>query len=318
MEKDYEKPYEETEKKIKRSRSSLSNDEDDDHDDDDAKMVMMKKQEALVRKSHKCNICGKSFNNGKALGGHRRSQFLKKKPNNQSPELKTPSKHIRVSCFNDDEDIRVISCYICNKKFPTKNALYGHMRSHFGRVCKGVSPPSNYNIQNSSSSNNSNKKEDQDDDDDDDDDDGNFSLPRWKTRDKRGRKYIGSVEAAKNLLHLCHNGEVSDLNSKRSEFPLPIKKMNFLVGESSSNGNGKKEFVVNKIKFVFSGSLKIENKSDWNGDDDDQDESDNISDKKLKTSEGLCESRVDKKPSNHSEEQKTFNFDLNEPYVMED
>ncbi|WJX24613.1 hypothetical protein P8452_13699 [Trifolium repens] len=157
MEKDYEKPYEETEKKIKRSRSSLSNDEDDDHDDDDAKMVMMKKQEALVRKSHKCNICGKSFSNGKALGGHRRSHFLKKKPNNQSPELKTPSKHIR-----------------------------------------------------------------------------------------------------------------------------------------------------------------IENKSDWNGDDDDQDESDNISDKKLKTSEGLCESRVDKKPSNHSEEQKTFNFDLNEPYVMED
>jgi hypothetical protein len=177
MEKDYEKPYEETEKKIKRSRSSLSNDEDDDHDDDDAKMVMMKKQEALVRKSHKCNICGKSFSNGKALGGHRRSHFLKKKPNNQSPELKTPSNHIRVSCFNDDEDIRVISCYICNKKFPTKNALYGHMRSHFGRVCKGVSPPSNYNIQNSSSSNNSNKKEDQDDDDDDDDD-GNFSLPR--------------------------------------------------------------------------------------------------------------------------------------------
>jgi hypothetical protein len=91
-----------------------------------------------------------------------------------------------------------------------------------------------------------------------------------------------------------------------------------LLGESSSNGNGKKEFVVNKIKFVLSGSLKIENKSDWNGDDDDQDESDNISGKKLKTSEGLCESRVDEKPSNHSEEQKTFNFDLNEPYVMED
>jgi hypothetical protein len=219
MEKDYEKPYEETEKKIKRSRSSLSSDEEDD----DAKMVMMKKQEALVEKSHKCNICGKSFSNGKALGGHRRSHFLKKKPNNQSPELKTPSKHnIRVSCFND-EDIRVISCYICNKKFPTKNALYGHMRSHPGRVCKGVSPPSNYHIQNSSS-NNSNKKED---DDDDDDEDGNFSLPRWKKRDKRGRKCIGSVEAAKNLLHLCHNGEVSDLNSKRSEFPLPIKKRIF-------------------------------------------------------------------------------------------
>ncbi|KAK2441648.1 zinc finger protein ZAT11 [Trifolium repens] len=280
---------------IKRSRSSLSNDEDDDHDHDDDDATMMKKQEALVQNSHNCNICGKSFSNGKALGGHRRSHFLKKKPNNQSPELKTPSKHnIRVSCFNDDEDIRVISCYICNKKFPTKNALYGHMRSHPGRVCKGVSPPSNYHIQNSSS-NNSNKKED---DDDDDDEDGNFSLPRWKKRDKRGRKCIGSVEAAKNLLHLRHNGEVSGLNSQRSEFSLPIKKRDFFVDESSSNGNGKKEFAVNKIKFVFSGSLKIENKSD----DDDQDESDNISGKKLKT----------------SEEQKTFNFDLNEPYVMED
>ncbi|WJX38053.1 hypothetical protein P8452_25750 [Trifolium repens] len=312
MEKDSEKPYKETEKKI--------SDEDDD-DNDDAKM-MMKKQEA--KSTHKCNICGKSFNNGKALGGHRRSHFLKKKPNHdhrhQSPELKTPSKSTRVSCFNDDEDIRI--CYICNKKFPTKNALYGHMRSHPGRVCKGVSPPSNYHIQNSSSSNNSNKKEDQDNDVDDDDD-GNFSLPRWKKRDKRGRKCIGSVEAAKNLLHLRHNCEVSGLNSKRSDFPLPIKKRDFFVGGSSSNGNGKKEFVVNKIKFVFSGSLKIENKSDWNGDDDDddhddQDESDNISNKKLKTSEGLCESRVDEKPSNHSEEQKTFNFDLNEPYVMED
>ncbi|GAU21053.1 hypothetical protein TSUD_132650 [Trifolium subterraneum] len=142
---------------MKRPRSSPSSD-DEDHEDDDTKM--MKKQEVLVQKSHECNICGKTFNNGKALGGHRRSHFIKKKGNphhHQSPELKTPSKNIR-----------------------------------------------------------------------------------------------------------------------------------------------------------------IDNKSDCNGDDDDHDESDNISDKKLKTSEDLCESRVDEKPNNHSEEQKSFNFDLNEPYVMED
>ncbi|PNX79972.1 tapetum-specific zinc finger protein [Trifolium pratense] len=308
---------------MKRSRSSLSSDEEEE-EDDDANMMMKKKQEVIVQKSHKCNICGKCFSNGKALGGHRRSHFLKKKPNLQkSPELKTPSKTIRVRFFNDDEDIdckknQITRCYICNKKFPTKNALYGHMRSHPDRVCKGVSRPSNYDIQNSSSSNNSDKREDRDDDDDDDGGDGNFSLPKWKKRDKRGRKCIGSAEAATNLLYLrsdTHNCEVSGLNSKNSEFPLPIKKRDFFIGESSSNGNGKKEFVVNKIKVVFGGSLKIENKSDWNGDDDDDHDHD---EKKLKTSEGLCESRVDEKPSNLSEEQKKFNFDLNEPYVMED
>nr|XP_027192704.1 uncharacterized protein LOC101497250 [Cicer arietinum] len=272
----YEETYEKYEKKMKRSFSVSS-----DHEDDAKRM---NGKVSIQELTHKCNICGKTFSNGKALGGHRRSHFqaAKKKPNSQ----KEPT------------------CYLCKKKFPSKNALYGHMRSHPFRVCKGVSPPSNHN---SSSNSNSNSNSSSQQNKEDQDDDGDCSLPKWQKRDKRGRKCIGSAEAANNLVHLRSNVVNMSINVPKSvdEFPIPSKK-----GESST-------IVVNKIKFFFGSSLKIGNQSDiGNGG-----ESHNI-DKELKKGNGnglVSESRVDENTNDgHSAEQKKLEFDLNEPYVRED
>jgi len=197
---DSEDTYEESEKRMKRSAYYLSSDEDD------------AKNEVFVQEStHQCNVCGKTFSNGKALGGHRRSHFLRKKLNHHPQKVKTSfsiqgsNNRASFDDYDNEEEIGGIkkpTCSLCKKKFPTKNALYGHMRSHKNRDFKGLNPPTEYH------------KEDQDD--------GDLSLPKWQKRDRRGRKCIGSVEAAANLLHLRYD-------------------KNFCVGESSSNGNGKNE-----------------------------------------------------------------------------
>jgi ribosomal protein L37AE/L43A len=154
----YEKTYEDSEKTMKRSSCSLSSDEDD------------AKDEVSVQEStHQCNVCGKTFSNGKALGGHRRSHFLKKKLNHRSQKVQTPlsiqgsynrasfdkdSKHgfentreeseKRIkrsfsSLSSDEDDAKdelsiqetTHQCNVCGKTFSKIKALGGHRRSHF-------------------------------------------------------------------------------------------------------------------------------------------------------------------------------------------
>jgi len=197
---DREDTYEESEKRMKRSACVLSSDEDE-----------AKNEVSVQEPTHQCNVCGKTFSNGKSLGGHRRSHFLKKKLSHQPQKVKTPfsthgsNNRASFDDYDDEKEIDGIekrTCSLCKKEFPTKNALYGHMRSHPNRDVKGLNPPTEHH------------KEDQDD--------GNLSLPKWQKRDKRGRKCIGSAEAAANLLLLRYDRY-------------------FCVGESSSNGNGKNE-----------------------------------------------------------------------------
>lgn len=285
--------------KMKRS-NSVSSDEDN---------YEMKMNEIPVQElKHKCNICGKAYSNGKALGGHRRSHFIKKKANHHSQKVKTPLSiqvsNNRANCFFDndkygEEEIdekKKFSCYICDRKFWTNNALYGHMRSHPDRVFKGVSPPS---IHNSNSSVRQNK-EDEDDQGDDD-----CSLPRWQKRDKRGRKCIGRAEAAVNLLLLRSDKYYSILSSDESKTP------EFLV---SCHKEELKKSGMKKIKIFIGSSSKIGNKNNEN--DNEIVESD---DPKLKKGKNLFQSNVEEvKESNHYEEQHMLDFDLNEPYVMED
>jgi hypothetical protein len=71
---DYEKTYEESDKRIKKSSCSLSSDGDD-----------AKHEVIITGSTHKCNICEKEFSSGQALGGHKRSHPLKK------IKLETPS-----------------------------------------------------------------------------------------------------------------------------------------------------------------------------------------------------------------------------------
>jgi len=211
---DYEKTYEESDKRIKRSSCSLSS------DDDDAKHEVI-----ITGSTHKCNICEKEFSSGQALGGHKRSHPLKKieLETPSSPEI-SPEKRMKKSSFSlssDEDDVKhevsKHQCNICGKTFKNGKALGGHRRSHF--IKKKLNHPENHVIRKSSSSSNyksptEHHKEDQAY--------GNFSLPKWQKKDRRGRKCIGSVEAAENLLLL------------RSD-------KYFCVGESSSNWNGKNE-----------------------------------------------------------------------------
>ncbi|AES76556.1 zinc finger protein 726 [Medicago truncatula] len=272
---------------MRRYRSPLSSNEDD--------TKTMMNNEVLVQEStYKCKTCGKTFSNGKTLGGHRRSHFLKMKRNHHQSQ---GNAYFNDDSYDDEEIAgkKKQTCYICENKFPIKNVFYGHMiRSHLDVVSKGVSPPSNYDIQKSFSSNSSKYSTQQNKED-------NLSLPKWQNRGKRGRKCIGVVEGATNLLHLMSNKYFCTLSideQKSPEFPLPIKKRYCSVDESSSNGNGKKELIVNKNSFVLGCSLKIENKCDGNGDESDNND--------------------EEKSNDAATEQNKLNFDLNDSYLVEE
>nr|KYP37270.1 Zinc finger protein 1 [Cajanus cajan] len=191
-----------------------------------------------------CDICGKIFSSGKALGGHRRSHFQKHqkkvKVRFTNPSKAGDSSNTRANCDDDDDDTNDDKniCCICKKEFPTKNALFGHMRSHPERSWRGVSPPTHNKHSSSSSpsysysSHNSDSMEKTMKDHDYDDGDGNgdgddcvgggntliapdehdhteaidlssFILSTWQKKDKRGRKCIGGIEAAETLVYLC-------------------------------------------------------------------------------------------------------------------
>eukprot|EP00256_Glycine_max_P051133 XP_006607097.1 zinc finger protein ZAT2-like [Glycine max] len=178
-----------------------------------------------------CNICGKVFSSGKALGGHRRSHFQKHQKkikvrftNHSSKQAGDTSNNIKRArnCDYDTVDDGKRVCCICKKEFPTKNALFGHMRSHPERSWRGVSPPTHFPNKNSSSSSslsssfsfsshNSDSMEKNMEGDRDDYDEcvgvgavcdggGNRAIdlstvtcPSWLKTDVRGRKCIGLI-----------------------------------------------------------------------------------------------------------------------------
>lgn len=71
----------------------------------------------------KCNECGKSFASHQALGGHKRSH---NKRNKSSPDLANgarPAEKKQGPLFMGDHQ-----CKICDKFFPSGQALEGHQR----------------------------------------------------------------------------------------------------------------------------------------------------------------------------------------------
>ncbi|CAJ1965444.1 unnamed protein product [Sphenostylis stenocarpa] len=254
-----------------------------------------------------CNICFRSFGCGKALGGHRRSHFLKQQKkvkicstDNQSS--KPGDNNIRANCDFDDDGGKHICC-ICKKEFPTKNALFGHMRSHPERPWRGVSPPiqkhssspsSYYYYSSSYSSINSDSMEKNKEDHDVDDDCGGgerviapdehhtdvidlsaLISPSWLKKDIRGRSSIGGYQAAETLFYMCgyskfFRSESNRVFPKKDEVlpkstPSLIKERKRKNGESSSSKKDK----VKKIRFLFKGELQLVNKTDGVGEFDD-------------------------------------------------
>jgi ribosomal protein S26 len=100
----------------------------------------------------KCDLCGKSFGSGKALGGHKTSH------RSQNLLQSLIKKHERNRNINKDITVNITwslcssprrhhgekqkhCCQVCMKVFPSDKALYGHMRSH-NRDRKNVIHPS--------------------------------------------------------------------------------------------------------------------------------------------------------------------------------
>ncbi|GMY10271.1 zinc finger protein ZAT9-like [Fagus crenata] len=138
-----------------------------------------------------CDFCGKAFRGGKALGGHRRSHLHPPK------KLGLSKKHV----LNLSHDLGVVrsikimfgkrTCCICNKDFPSMKSLSGHMRSHPDRDWRGIQPPLQSNTNNATTSSTNSSVTDL-----------LKFVSNWSKTDKRGRKSIGGAAAAHSLICL--------------------------------------------------------------------------------------------------------------------
>ncbi|RHN79076.1 putative transcription factor C2H2 family [Medicago truncatula] len=82
-----------------------------------------------------CDLCGKKFNSGNALGGHktshRRSQPLHKKQRHDHA----------INKDDDDDEKQKYSCPVCNKVFSSTKAFYRHMILHSEKGSKSIQLP---------------------------------------------------------------------------------------------------------------------------------------------------------------------------------
>ncbi|CAA0813179.1 C2H2 type zinc finger transcription factor family [Striga hermonthica] len=83
---------------------------------------------------HQCKECEKSFNSGKALGGHMSSAHVQASKDYSFNKLN--SKITGSSSPGPGPE-----CPICGKRFHSQKSLYGHMRCHPDREWRGMEPP---------------------------------------------------------------------------------------------------------------------------------------------------------------------------------
>ncbi|CAH9072501.1 unnamed protein product [Cuscuta europaea] len=110
---------------------------------------------AEEKKVHVCRSCNKIFSSGKALGGHMSSAHVQ--ANRDYSYKKKQQLRLRGAAASDEEEEEweeelasrqyfrgkdgKIVCILCDKKFPSRKSLFGHMRCHPERCWRGMEPP---------------------------------------------------------------------------------------------------------------------------------------------------------------------------------
>ncbi|XP_042954690.1 uncharacterized protein LOC122291108 [Carya illinoinensis] len=219
-----------------------------DNDDQDGKPKAIKESRRDTRDDHHlnlriCDLCGKTFSGGKALGGHRRSHF-------QTKKAVGLSKNIKKSVAGADlrMDYHLINgyrCRICDKDFQSMQSLSGHMRLHPERSWRGIQPPILPSRRNSISSSSTS----------DSADDHNItstdkrmapnvdllkSLSNWSQTDRRGRGNIGCAWAAEIIMSF----------SREKDSPIPIHSVLFMDQRVDPSAVVPEEQSMKKLKTV--------------------------------------------------------------------
>ncbi|XP_015873353.3 uncharacterized protein LOC107410437 [Ziziphus jujuba] len=202
-----------------------------------------------------CEYCGKGFSSGKALGGHKRYHIqearkygliiprktmkLKLKKHkvlyddvHHGTSSPSPSS-AKINSNSQQEEKEKSTCCLCQKEFPSKKSLFGHMRSHRDRDWRGIQPPPMMMSSDRSRSSSCSppmaaavatemKQQQLDHDDVEDEAEDYYNqientsleftesrtfepvevLRTWCKTDKRGRKSIGDQVAAERLVSL--------------------------------------------------------------------------------------------------------------------
>ncbi|KAG6537443.1 zinc finger protein ZAT10-like [Zingiber officinale] len=93
---------------------------------------------APAKLEHKCSVCGKAFASYQALGGHKASH---RKPTTDEPQLAATS--TGSSSAGTAGGGKVHRCSVCQKTFPSGQALGGHKRCHYdGSLVSGMATAS--------------------------------------------------------------------------------------------------------------------------------------------------------------------------------
>ncbi|KAM1342100.1 hypothetical protein ACFX2F_006473 [Malus domestica] len=235
-----------------------------DDDDHKGKQVVLDSDVVHHRSGDRvCEQCGKIFQNGKALGGHRKVHFNQSLlPKKNKALFKPKKKHV---ASNEGGGSSEVSCYVCKKDFPSIKSLHGHMRLHRERDWKGVRPPGAVQPPSEESKSSSYENDSSDDDNDDGDGDSSFSdhtietdndaakfLVNWmkieqrrriaNQRDPNGEDKVREFRG-KKLIEESPVGYKGNPSSKNMKFDGRSSKKITMEGSKSFGGTKPKKYI---------------------------------------------------------------------------